>query len=260
MPQLGTRSHSPLRAARPARLPHLAPGRGPRVLLRRRCGPSVPARRSSAGRRAVRDSWPGCARGVEPSGCGGRAAAPPSPRRASALPAPRLPRLRGCQPRAPRPAPALPAPPARGAHWAKGPGCLRLPLAGSRSLPYAPSPPCHTCTCCVPTSSSAPINFYFDSNCGGGRGAQDPQGRRAAVRTRRGGRNGGPGRATLSLGLLVFSLSFLFFSLPPPGFKGTAPAEARGQASAVSPVSRRPLRPGRTLPHPEHRLQAAGYF
>ncbi|XP_032165340.1 formin-like protein 5 [Mustela erminea] len=42
------------------------------------------------------------------------------------------------------------------------------------------------------------------------------------------------------------------------GFKGTAPAEARGQAAAVSPVSRRPLRPGRTRRHPEHKLPTAG--
>lgn len=66
----------------------------------------------------------------------GARAAPPTPRRAPALLAPRLPR-RGCQPRAPRPALALPAPPAQGAHWAEGPGCLRSPLPRARPRPCA---------------------------------------------------------------------------------------------------------------------------
>lgn len=147
--------------------------------------------------------------GVGQSG-GSARAGNSSPRRASALLAPRLPR-RGCQPRAPRPAPALPAPPARGAHWAKGPGCLRSPLPRARPLLGAPSPPCHTCTCCVSTSWSAQLNFYFDSNCGVGRrcagGAQDPRRRRAAVRTRRGGGVGGRAEPPSAQG---FFLSFLF--------------------------------------------------
>lgn len=103
------RSRSPLRAADPARLPHLAPGRSARVLLFRRC-PSVPALPSRAGRAAVRVSWRGCS-----SGCAAErrargqllppgAAPPPSARPAS--------RTAAGSPRAPSPAPA---PTARGA-------------------------------------------------------------------------------------------------------------------------------------------------
>lgn len=102
-------SSSPLRAADPARLPHLALGPRARVLLRHRC-PSVPALPSRAGRAAVRLSWRGSS-----SGCAAerraRGRAPPSRGRASALRTPRLPH-RGWQPRAPSPAPA---PTARGA-------------------------------------------------------------------------------------------------------------------------------------------------
>lgn len=53
---------------------------------------------------------------------------------------------------------------------------------------------------------------------------------------------------------------FSFFSLPPPGFKGTAPAEATGQAAAVSPVSRRPLRPGWTRSHRSASSELQGVF
>lgn len=197
--------------------------------------------------------------GVEPSSGSGRAGS-------SSHPA-----LRPRPPGVPPPAPRLSAPSsapgaravratARGAHWAKWPGCLRSPLPRVRPLPCAPSPPCHTCTCCGSTSSSAPRNFCFDSNCGGGRRCGGRPGPAEAAGGRQDparGRSGGPGRATSRSGLRVL---FLFFSLPPPGFKGTVPAEARGQAAAVSPVSRRPLRPGQTRPHPEHRLQTAGYF
>lgn len=140
------RSCSPLRAADPARLPHLAPGRCARVLpsLRR---PSVPELRSRAGRAAVtRVSWRGCSRGcaVErrareqllPPGAAPPPSARPASRTAAGSPAP------GAQ---------SPRPRLRGPQGAKGPGCVRSPLSGS--LAPAPSPPCHTCTCCGPASS-----------------------------------------------------------------------------------------------------------
>lgn len=212
MPQPGTRSHSPLRAAGPARLLHLVPGRCPRVRLRRRRGPSVPVRRGCAGRSAVRVSWLGCAGCVEPSGSGGRAAAPPSPLRASALLVPRLPR-RGCQPCAPRPAPALPAPAARGAHWAKGPGCLRSPLSRARPSPAPPPRPAtHALAASQPPPRLQLISILTVTVAGGGAagGAQDPRRRRAAVRPRRGGGVGGRAEPPSARGSASF---FFLFSL-----------------------------------------------
>lgn len=242
--------------------PGLGAGQRSSVLPRHRRRPSVPVRPSSAGRAAVRVSWRGCAGGVEPSGGGGRAAAPPSPRRASALLAPRLPR-RGCQPRVPRPAPALPAPPVRGAHWAKGPGCLRSPLARARPFPCAPSPPCHTCTCYVTTSSSAPINFYFDSNCGGGRrcgGRPGPAEAAGGSQDAARGRSGGGSKATLRLGLRVFFLSFLFSLCLLQDLKGQPRSrrEARRPPFLRSPDALcGPAGPARIQ---STGLQTAGYF
>lgn len=63
-----------------------------------------------------------------------------------------------------------------------------------------------------------------------------------------------------ALGASCLYSFFSFFSLPPPGFKGTAPAEATGQAAAVSPVSRRPLRPGWTGSHRSARPKLQGVF
>lgn len=138
-------SSSPLRAADPARLPHLALGPRARVLLRHRC-PSVPALPSRAGRAAVRLSWRGSSSGCAaerrargqllPPGAAPPPSARPASRTAAGSPAPR----------AQRPRPRLGGP-----HGAKGPGCVRSPLSGS--LTPAPSPPCHTCTCCGPASS-----------------------------------------------------------------------------------------------------------
>lgn len=97
------RSRSPLRAADPARLPHLAPGRSARVLLFRRC-PSVPALPSRAGRAAVRVSWRGCSSGCAaerrargqllPPGAAPPPSARPASRTAAGSPAPRAQRPR----------------------------------------------------------------------------------------------------------------------------------------------------------------------
>lgn len=70
----------------------------------------------------------------------------------------------------------------------------------------------------------------------------------------------GPDTATSRSGLRVFSLSFLFSLSLLQDLKGQPRPRRGGQAAAVSPVSRRPLRPGRTRPHPQRRVGTAGYF
>jgi hypothetical protein len=150
VPKPRARSRSPLRASVSARLAHLAPGSGARVLLRGGCL-SVPALASSAGRAAVRVSWRGCA-----GGCGVErwrrargqllppgAAPPPSLRPASRAAAV-----------SPEPRARCPRRRLGGRTGLKGPDvCGRLSSLAPACSPAAPSPPCHTCTCCVPASS-----------------------------------------------------------------------------------------------------------
>lgn len=230
-----------LTAGRRRTSPPPALGAGPRSSRPprppRSVSPGVPEQR---GPRAVRVSWRGCARG-----CGTerrrrargqllppRAAPPPSwrpaSRAAAVSPAPRARR------------PLCPRHPLRGRTGLKGPDvCGRLSLAPAPA-PAPSSPPCHTCTCCGSTASSARLNFYFDRNCGGGRrcgGRPGPAEAAGGGQDPGEGAEWGAGQSHQRLGAPCLFSFFPFFSLPPPGFKGTAPVETRDQAAAVSPVS-----------------------
>lgn len=246
-----TRSCSPLRAADPRTwLPAAA-------LASSRAAAVRPFLRSGAARAAPlsEESRGGAApEGVQPSG--GRAGS-------SSLPGPRL-----RPPHAPPPAPRLAAPrpePRARAHGSggrkglKGPDvCGRFSLARSRPPPLRPAT--HALAAAGPPPGSA--NFYFDRRwrVGGAAGdVQDPRAQRTGVRSLRRGGAGDPAEPPSARGSV--SLFFLFFfSLPPPGFKGTAPAKATGQAAAVSPVSRRPLRPGQTRSHRSASPELQGVF
>lgn len=190
----------------------------------------------------------------------GARTAPPSRCCASALLAPRLPR-RGCQPGAPRP---VPAPPARGAHGAKGPGCLRSPLlARARLLPCGPLPALPHMHLLCPSFLPAPlisiltVTVASRRRCGGRPGpAEAAGGSQASAR----GRSGGQSRATSLSGLRVFFLSFLFSlcllqdlkGQPRPRRGARRPRFLRSPDALCGPAS-----PART---PSHKLGTAGYF
>lgn len=140
--------------------------------------------------------------------------------------------------------------------------CGRLSPTGSRPPP--PHPATDALAAAGPPPGSA--NFYFDSRWRVGGAAEDVQdpragGQRAGVRSlRRGWCGEGTWQSHPVLGAPCLYSFFSFFSLPPPGFKGTAPAEATGQAAAVSLVSRRPLRPGWTRSHRSASPKLQGVF